>query len=106
MRLLVPLSISGLITNRHLRRRGNQSDRLRVLPSSACIRGSVLLSGRRRDREETVFAPVRRRSHGRALRRFAEGREVRDGRAPDAVYSSRTTYQTTFSDMPKWPQAI
>ena len=50
---------------------------------SACIRGSLLLSGRRRDQEEIVFVPVRRRSHGRALRRFAEGREVRGGRAPD-----------------------
>ena len=79
---------TGPIANQHLRRTGSQSDRLRALPSSACNQGNALLSGRRRAREETEFAPVRRRSHGRALRRFAEDHEVRGARVPHPVHCS------------------
>jgi len=82
------LARTGLIANRHLRGTGSQSGRLRALPSFACNRGNARLSGRRRGPEGTVFAPVRRHSHGTALHRCAEDHEVRGGRAPGAGHSS------------------
>ena len=81
------LAITGLIANQPLQGTGTQNGRLRALPSSACNRGNAQSLGLTRALKGTVSAPVRRHSHGRALRKCAEDHEVRGGRAPDAGHS-------------------
>jgi hypothetical protein len=98
------LLITGLSANRVFWKTNIQTGRSPVPLDSVYIRGSVPSSELRRGREGTESARAPRRLHGTAWRKSGRSWGARCSR-PRRNAHCLTTYQTTFSDIPR-PQAV